>query len=308
MISGNDVGSAWKNIPWNLVFEKKIVADRIFLRSALIRKDLLPQFVGKHMPKTYDEDGRVLNEDGVAYDKNGWVEKPCDSSNAVGVSFVPSRPKARSGYIAQHCIPSRLIEGKKFHLRCLLLLVGDLDGYVYDDCRVLVAPVKSDVDSDHARITNRSFNLEHEDYDETVHNISLSAGNHGLDPKTVSRQIRDVCADVCRALADHADDRSAKRRFFALENTWEMFGLDFAVDDAGRLLLLEANPEPSMKMWPSSILTRGSYCPVTMKGLPRSNEERVGWSKVYSKRIFRALQARRKAAASSLEKISASED
>ena len=35
MINKNDVSSNWKAIPWNRVFGREIVADRLFLRSAI---------------------------------------------------------------------------------------------------------------------------------------------------------------------------------------------------------------------------------------------------------------------------------
>ena len=53
MISQRDVSSNWKSVPWGRVFGREIVADRLFLRSALIRKDLLPRYAPAHMPLTY---------------------------------------------------------------------------------------------------------------------------------------------------------------------------------------------------------------------------------------------------------------
>ena len=53
MIAARDVSSNWKAVPWNRVFTGEIIADRLFLRSALIRKDVLPVFCGEHMPVTY---------------------------------------------------------------------------------------------------------------------------------------------------------------------------------------------------------------------------------------------------------------
>lgn len=269
-----EVCSNWKSIPWNAVFAGKIVADRIFLRSALIRKDLLPYFAGDYMPRTL-VDGVLANPNGYSY-SCGFVSKPRDSSNAYGVVFNEDGP------IVQHVIDSQLY-GNKFHIRSLLVIVGDLDGYVYDDSRVLVAPAPE------IRITNRSFNKYHPDYDERKHNLSLNETT--LD---VSRQIRDIAAGICAALAKHGDDarqRRCKRRFLALPNTWEMFGLDFMLDVNGNLVLLEANPEPSMDMWPVSRkdMFRGE-CPVTSK-LPRSDDHHLGFTQVYSKRLATLLAA-----------------
>ena len=106
-VSARELSNAWKRVPWNAVFRGEVVADHIFLRSGLIRKDLLPAVAGRHMPVTYrvcsaEEAGRAaaafdrgssegaLNPDGLRYDGGGppaWVIKPSDSSNAYGVHY-----------------------------------------------------------------------------------------------------------------------------------------------------------------------------------------------------------------------------
>ena len=86
--------------------------------------------------------------------------------------------------------------------------------------------------------------------------------------------------------------KKPQRQFFALPNAYELFGFDFMVDDGMRVVLLEANPEPSMDMWGKTKdeILRGK-CPVT-DGVPRS-DERTGFTKVYSKRFEAALAAAR---------------
>ena len=194
MINARDVSSAWKGVPWPRVFAQEIVADRLFLRSALIRKDLLPRYAPR-MPLTWTIAGEEdcqraerregpLNEDGVFYEE-GWCLKPADSSNAFGIRFCADNDlektykEARAGderslWVAQRAIPSLpLMQGNKFHLRLLALVVGDLECFVFDDARVLVSPVPMSDDNDHARITNRSFNVDHAAYDAAKHNQSL---------------------------------------------------------------------------------------------------------------------------------------
>jgi hypothetical protein len=59
-----------------------------------------------------------------------------------------------------------------------------------------------------------------------------------------------------------------KKKFLSLPNTFELFGLDFLVDSSKQVVLLEANPEPSMRMFnkkrsdvegsdPEALLKRG---------------------------------------------------
>jgi len=370
MIAARDVSSNWKTIPWNRVFGGEIVADRLFLRSALIRKDLLPRYCPAHAPVTHAlasaaEAAAVeaagasaptcLNPSGLAY-ATRWVVKPSDSSNAFGVRFCEKDAGALEAcvagalalerdacWVAQACVPSLplLARGHKFHLRCLVLFAGDLEVFVYDDARVLIAPVPMDDPGDHAHVTNRSFNKEHAAYVAATHNVALgdcAALGDGAawgDRGGALKQVRAITATLAKALVAHAADMAAargaaaagdaaraagaeaagdaaeaagdaagaadappppppgagkkpQRHFFALPNAYELFGFDFMVDDGMRVVLLEANPEPSMDMWGKTKgeILRGK-CPVT-DGVPRS-DERTGFTKVYSKRFEAAL-------------------
>jgi len=323
MIHARDVSSSWKSIPRPRVFGGEIIADRLFLRSALIRKDMLPLYA--RMPLTYalrtgedaaraDRREAPLNADGIDFDQ-GWCLKPADSSNAFGISFCKDgaleacfaaarADDERTLWVAQRNIPSLPLLGQhKFHLRLLVLVVGDLDCFLFDDARVLVSPVPMTDDTDHARITNRSFNEAHASYDAATHNQSLRA-YEALPGPALLKQARGLISDVAKRLSKADALRrgvdgvppppvTGKRHFFALPNAWELFGVDAMVTPAGTLTLLEFNPEPSMGMWgqSKSDILRGK-CPVG-DGVPRSDDARVGFTKVYSKRFEAALAAAR---------------
>lgn len=335
MIAARDVSSNWKAVPWNRVFAGEIVADRLFLRSALIRKDLLPLYAPAAMPVTYaiataDDAAAVvaarsatdaaapaacLNPSGVDY-ATRWCVKPSDSSNAFGVRFCDDGDLASccagalageaegaprdACWVAQRCIPSLpILGGHKFHLRVLVLVVGDLDFYVYDDARVLAAPVPMADASDQGHVTNQSFNRAHPAYDESVHNASIGDAAELQGGRVVLKRCRAIVATLAKALAAHdaahknkdGERNKDKRHFFALPNAYELFGFDFMVDESGRCVLLECNPEPSMGMWhttKAAILR--DQCPVKA-GVPRSSEEdgRVGFTKAYSRKFEAAL-------------------
>ena len=322
----------WKKVAWEKVFANpnEIVGDRIFLRSAIIRKDLLPRY-SSSMPwtttvetateveravRSYPSGGR-----GIEFDE-GWTLKPSDSSNAYGVRCFPKGKdpsdldERDTVWILQRTIPSFLFDGCKCHLRVLVLIVGDLEFYVYDDARILIAPVPAHFEDDpHAYLTNRSFNQTHPDYDDNIHNRSLTKSMPDDFAQPLLRKIRDIVASLATNLDDHVSsakrDRSIKRHFFPLANTFELFGFDFMLDRSHhppRPLLLEANPEPSLSMFglglPDLLQHR---CPIR-DGVPRSatlpgddNNCSIGFTKVFSKRLRAALAEikRRRPSASS---------
>lgn len=101
----------------------------------------------------------------------------------------------------------------------------------------------------HSHITNRSFNINHPDYDPTKHNLNLDDCPE-LSPTHVRQQIKGIIRQLFRSLSQ------SRRDFFPLPNCYELFGLDFMVDHTGQVFLLEANPEPSFDMY--STMTRES--------------------------------------------------
>ena len=48
-----ELSKRWREIQWPLVFSKKLTANRMFVRSAIIRKDLLINYARKHQLETF---------------------------------------------------------------------------------------------------------------------------------------------------------------------------------------------------------------------------------------------------------------
>eukprot|EP00935_MAST-01C_sp_MAST-1C-sp1_P000091 g91.t1 len=198
-------------------------------------------------------------------DVHTWVLKFPDSSNAFGMKFFQRAEDVQDDFedseprVIQRYLPSLLLQDRKFHLRALVLVVGDLEVLLYDELRVLIAsePLDmQDLDNEFMHITNRSHNQKHPDYCEKTQNLRLilpAPGMPGggeadptlaaLDPARIATQMADMLAFTFKRL------RSNRRHFFALPNCYELFGLDFMLDEDSRLWLLEANPDPSMGMY-----------------------------------------------------------
>lgn len=139
--------------------------------------------------------------------------------------------------------------GYKFHLRVLVLAIGNLNVYVHDDPRVLVSPVpmeldKEDLNNLHSLVTNNSFNRNHPNYDERFCNQPLSE-SHQLQKYPIIQHIRNMCTNLFTNLLEAGNEH----HFICLDNTYELFGLDFTMDCTGKIWLLEANAEPSLSFF-----------------------------------------------------------
>lgn len=136
--------------------------------------------------------------------------------------------------------------GRKFHLRALVLAVGDLSVYLYHNIRVLIATERYEAcnyDNPFIHLTNQSVNQKHSEYDETRQNLDLDQFFDRGSQEKVGKQIKSIVKCVFSRLAQD------RKRFFTLKNCYELFGFDFMLDQTQRVWLLEANPDPSLSMY-----------------------------------------------------------
>jgi len=165
--------------------------------------------------------------------------KPCDSAKAAV-------------WLLQRYICPWLYNGRKFHMRALLLCVGDLRAYLHEDVRLLLATEPFDSGREDGgrlfvHVTNMSANRGHVDYQEFGQNLSL----HALGDELASRIFAEILE--CLGATLTAIRAAGRRHFFATVNCWELFGVDLLVEHGtGRVLLLEANPSPSLAMYGGS--------------------------------------------------------
>jgi len=204
--------------------------------------------------------------------------KPSDSSNANGILFLRDglNEKLEQAFenprklLLQRAVHSKLIGGRKFHVRALCLITGNVSVFLRREPRVLVATLPPDGPSYFGHITNRGFNIKHQAYEEEKQNLSLS--------QAFSDQYEFFFGQMISILAGlFAVLENEPKYFFPLQNCFEMLGIDFMIDTDDRVQLIEANPNPSIN---------------SLKGITR--EELVGpnpieevdiesWIPVYSK-------------------------
>ena len=143
--------------------------------------------------------------------------------------------------------------GRKFHVRVYVLCVGSMKVYVYGDMLALFAagvykvPGEEDggeIDLD-AHLTNTC--LQHEKGMEAGDSVKrfwelVGLGMEEEMAEGVWKQICEVTGEVFEAAA-----RGMMVHFQPLENAFEVFGLDFLVDEEGTPWLLEVNAFPDFK-------------------------------------------------------------
>ncbi|KAF0715400.1 hypothetical protein AaE_011340 [Aphanomyces astaci] len=282
------------------------------MRSGLIRKDLLPLYAAEHMPRTFvvssmEDVNQIIHfmeEEDKCSANDLWVLKLSDSSNAFGVHFfhrtdvASVAPILGDGYVhhtstsntmprfhlhvhlvcrrqtrvVQKYVQSTLLDGKKFHLRVLVLAVGHLDVYVYDRCRVLVASAPFSVealDNSLVHITNMGINqARNAQYDAAAQNRLLSDVFPAHIVANVMDQVHRISRHMFRAVG------SNRRHFFSVSNCFELFGVDFMMDDHSRVVMLEVNPDPSLAMFHDGGMSGQDSCilppNVLVDGVPPS--------------------------------------
>jgi len=178
-------------------------------------------------------------------------------------------PEISDLYVLQRNVDPWLHLGRKFHLRVLLLCVGDLKAYVCEDVRVLLATGKyADGCSDSGRldvhITNMAANSEVSGYCEKEQNVALKELGEQLATK-IFGELSQVLAETLSRLR-----QAGRRHFFTLPNCWELFGADFLLEAVtARPVLLEINPSPSLAMYSSDLASLIGDDPLNVP-LPRS--------------------------------------
>ncbi|CAE7559933.1 unnamed protein product [Symbiodinium microadriaticum] len=151
-------------------------------------------------------------------------------------------------WVLQRSIEPYLHDGRKFHLRALLLCVGDLTAHVHSDVRMLMATTayrEGSEDSMRAdvHITNMGANSAVSGYSEEAQNVGLQMLGEELAEKVFNQVLKVLGGTLANLRA------AGRRHFFALPNCWELFGADFLIDCDGSAILLEVNPSPSLAMY-----------------------------------------------------------
>ncbi|KAK4956655.1 hypothetical protein LTR10_006182 [Elasticomyces elasticus] len=202
-------------------------------------------------PPSDDED----EEDGDGEATHSGDEDDADG-NGGGSGIMTSQLRH---FVAQPYIHPPLLlppphesAGRKFHIRTYVLAVGALKVYVYKPMLALFAghqyqaPTASNTTPSHlnAHLTNTC--LQNGSREGSIHAFwSLPSALPNLDSKSKDWR-RDVFDQICAITGEtfEAAARTMGIHFQPLPNAFEIFGLDFLIDGAGKAWLLEVNAFP----------------------------------------------------------------
>jgi len=127
---------------------------------------------------------------------------------------------------------------RKHHLRVYVLAVGALSVYVYEEMLSLFSSkpyTLTDLDDLGVHLTNTC--LQEEGMQETgEHEVAVSMASH---PEQIRRQIHHILATLFGFVA-----QNDPVNFQLLPNAFELFGVDFLVDEHLKVWLLEINAGP----------------------------------------------------------------
>ncbi|EFC47365.1 tubulin tyrosine ligase [Naegleria gruberi] len=145
--------------------------------------------------------------------------------------------------------PLLLCGGRKFHMRVYVLAVGALKVYVYDQILALFAlrPFKKENISDtFSHITNTCVQVKESDFKESE-SVKLFWNLANEDSTISTSQLEHIFQQVKDVTGEMFDAVSGELAFMPLPHCFELFGLDFLVDEDLQVYLLEVNAGPDFK-------------------------------------------------------------
>ena len=205
--------------------------------------------------------------------RNIWILKPGENTNCgngiqvardfneiVQIVTESNKSNKRRTCIVQKYIHNPLlIHRRKFDIRTFAMISsigGNIKGYVYDEGYIRTSSYEFDITNLHDRLihlTNDAVQKRDKNYGkhEPGNKMSYTEFQCYIDKnygdlsvcfeRDMLPQINKMTTDVFRAVYGKVDP---KRRV----NTFEVFGLDFMIDDEFKLYLIEVNTNPCLEL------------------------------------------------------------
>lgn len=210
----------------NVKSEISIISRRISYKmddKIIFYKTLLKNNIEIYCPKTY------LNFNDINYDSNKiYFLKNSGSSGGKGVNVVNSLTTINDiisskpgNYLLQEEVPNlKLIDKKKFTLRCYILLTDKKEIFIHKN--ILCIHHSSDYSSE----LDRSVHIDHK-----VHKYS------NYSDEEVFMQLQDLFFNVCAPFIKNE----------SFENQYIILGADILLDNDNKPYIIEINTYPNMQ-------------------------------------------------------------
>ncbi|CAD8098530.1 unnamed protein product [Paramecium primaurelia] len=233
--------------------------------------------------EAYKERQQMINQENDEKNKrrNIWIIKPgeiTNRGNGIKVSedlneiqsILNSREMHKNGsyktFIVQLYIDRPLLYNKrKFDIRCYSMYVsinGNQKGYWYTEGYVRTSSKEftmKNLTNKMIHLTNDAVQKKGEDYGKyekgnkvSFEEFSVYVENLGGDFNKIYAKMKQMATEQFKAVYGKIDQN--KR-----ENTFEIFGLDFMIDDTFNVKMIEANTNPSIEI----------CCPLLSKLIPQ---------------------------------------
>jgi hypothetical protein len=198
-----------------------------------------------------------------------WILKPSVTNKGADIVVIKTWddvidnlelvPDIREWVLQKYIERPLLIKGHKFHLRVYILCIGALKVYVFENILMLLAAHKyklDDLDDIYRHLTNTARSAENIDFDETKYILLLDDLAHIIhqqnstkyDYKKALEIVENIRIDIRMIVKELFSAFENEYTIFSpMSNCFELFGLDFLIDEDFNVTLLEVNPGPDFK-------------------------------------------------------------
>lgn len=197
-----------------------------------------------------------------------WILKPSVTNKGVDISLhatwpsvlgsLEAAPDIREWVLQKYIAKPLLLHGHKFHLRVYVLCVGALRVFVFNHILLLLAARaydEADLEDIYRHLTNTARAAETDNFDEEKYvrvlddlpsMLGLGLGPDGESAPADGRaSVEAVRAQVHAITKDlFAAFENEYTVFAPMPQCFELYGLDFMIDAAWGVHLLEVNPGP----------------------------------------------------------------